>query len=182
MAARVMRFQEVYDAHFGFVWRSLRSLGVGEAELPDAVQEVFLVVHQKLAEFEGRSKVTTWLFAIAMRVASTRRRTASVRREVPAGDQILGVESGTADAAAELERREAAELFEAIMERLPIEQRMVFMLFEVDGRSGDEIAELLGIPRGTVHSRLRLARAAFREHVERHRARERSRMRSVGES
>jgi RNA polymerase sigma-70 factor (ECF subfamily) len=177
-----MTFREIYEAHFGFVWRALRSMGVREAEVPDALQEVFLVVHQKLGEFEGRAKITTWLFGIAMRVASTRRRSAHVRREVLGGDVLLEIPSDGADAAEEVERRQALAMFESILDRLPIEQRVVFTLFEVEGLSGEEIAELLDIPRGTVHSRLRLARAAFREHVDRLRAQERSRLRLVGES
>jgi RNA polymerase sigma-70 factor (ECF subfamily) len=177
-----MTFEEVYEAHFGFVWRSLRGLGLAEAELPDAAQEVFLVVHQKLEDFDGRAKITSWLFGIAMRVASNRRRSAYLRREVLEGDPAVAVATEASDAAQELERREAVAQFQAILERLPFEQRVVFTLFEVEGCSGDEIAELLDIPRGTVHSRLRLARAAFREQVQRLEARERSRMRLVGES
>ena len=69
-----MTFKEVYDEHFRFVWRSLRRLGVRESDVPDAVQDVFLVVHRRLAEFEGRSKVTTWLFGICFRVARDRRK------------------------------------------------------------------------------------------------------------
>jgi RNA polymerase sigma-70 factor (ECF subfamily) len=177
-----MSFEEIYAAHFDFVWRSLRSLGVREAEVPDALQEVFLAVHQKLPTFEGRSKLTTWLFAIAMRVASTRQRLAHVRREILDGDGLLRIASERTDATDEVERRERVAMFETIMDRLPPEQRVVFILFEIDDMSGEQIAELLGIPRGTVHSRLRLARAAFRDHADRLRARERTLLRLVGES
>jgi RNA polymerase sigma-70 factor (ECF subfamily) len=174
-----MTFQEIYEAQFGFVWRSLRRLGVRESEAPDAVQEVFLTVHRRLPEFEGRSKVSTWIFGIAMRVAAARRRIAHRRYEVPGEDLIPTFES-EGDLSEQVARRQGLEIVEAILERMPIEQRAVFALFELEGMSGDEIAELLEIPKGTVHSRLRLARAVFREQVERLTARERSRMRMGG--
>ncbi len=162
------RFRELYDEHFRFVWRSLHRLGVREDDVPDAVQEVFVVVHRRLAEFEGRSKMTTWLFGICMRVASDHRRSAVVRREIPteagaldaAGDRIDDV-----SAAAEAARRR--ELLYRILDELPDEQRAVFILFEIEGLSGDAIADLVGIPVGTVRSRLRLARDGFRRSLAR---------------
>ena len=70
-------FKEVYEEQFRFVWRSLRRLGVRESDVADAAQDVFLVVHRRLDEFEGRSKVSTWLYGICYRVARDRRRLAS---------------------------------------------------------------------------------------------------------
>src|SRR5882724_509457 len=69
-------FSAIYDAYFDFVWRSLRRLGVPEATLDDAAQDVFVVVHRRLPEFEARSTVKTWLFGIVLRVVATHRRTA----------------------------------------------------------------------------------------------------------
>jgi len=69
-----MTFEETYRAHFAFVWRSLRRLGVAEDDAADAAQDVFIIVHRKLPEFAGRSKLTTWLYGICFRVASERRR------------------------------------------------------------------------------------------------------------
>src|SRR3954466_4042923 len=74
-------FQEVFVSHGRFVWRTLRYLGVAEADLEDVCQEVFLVVHRRLAEFEGRSSVRTWVYGIALRVASDYRKRARVHRE-----------------------------------------------------------------------------------------------------
>ena len=65
-------FRAVYEAHFNFVWCSLRRLGVREADVLDQAQKVFLTAHFKLAEFEGRSQITTWLFGICQRVAAGR--------------------------------------------------------------------------------------------------------------
>jgi RNA polymerase sigma-70 factor (ECF subfamily) len=168
-------FRQFYDAHVRFVWRAMFRLGVGENDVPDAVQEVFVVVHRRLPEFEGRSKVTTWLFSICMRVASDRRQRAHARREIPSSDLAsFRIEVGeSVDALWDRER--ARELLAAIVDRMPEEQRIVFSLFELEGLSGDEIAELLDVPTGTVRSRLRLARATYRQAVVRLQARERPR-------
>lgn len=172
MTQGVLTLRAIYDEHVTFVWRALRRLGVRESDLPDAVQDVFLVVHRKLPEFEGRSKVTTWLFGIAMRVARDRMRLAHVRRQVGDEEAVLAYIDESADVAAQAERRQAAEILEDILDSLPIEQRAVFTLFELDGMSGEAIAELLEIPLGTVYSRLRLAREAFQRSVSRLRARQ----------
>jgi RNA polymerase sigma-70 factor (ECF subfamily) len=165
-----MDFRAFYDQHVRFVWRALLRAGVPEHEVPDALQDVFVVVHRKLPEFEGRSKVTTWLFAICMRVASDRRRLAHGRYEVLS--EHVERESTTEDPLVLAEKRRARAALEAILERMPDEQRIVFALFEFDGMTGDEIAELLDVPVGTVRSRLRLARATFEQSVERLRSRE----------
>ena len=165
----VTSFRELYDAHVRFVWRALARLGVGEPDLPDASQEVFVVAHRRLAEFEGRSKVTTWLFAICMRVASDRRNLAHHHRELPTG-KVPDLAHDGADASVLVERHRARQMLEQIMDRMPEEQRVVFALFELEELIGDEIAELLDVPVGTVRSRLRLARATFEEAVLRHQA------------
>jgi len=161
-------FETAYRTHFRFVWRSLRRLGVPERDLPDAVQEVFVVVHRKLDSFDAASRMTTWLYAIALRVASDRRRRASERHEV------LGVPpERKSDATAESsELAERRVLLEKALDAMPLEQRAVFTLFELDGMQGNEIATLLEVPVATVHSRLRLARETFRRVVARARARE----------
>lgn len=166
-------FRQVYDEHFRFVWRSLRRLGVREADIADTVQEVFVVVHRKLPEFEGRSKMSTWLFAISMHVARDHRRSAVVRREVSTEASVLSEhEDPRADVGAKAERNEKQAQLEAILDEMPEDQRTVFVLFELEGMSGIEIAELVDIPIGTVHSRLRLAREGFRRSAARLAARD----------
>ncbi|GAC1549606.1 MAG: hypothetical protein NVS3B10_12890 [Polyangiales bacterium] len=176
---REMTFREVYDAHFDFVWRSLRRLGVEERDTADAAQDVFVVVHRKLDEFEARSKLTTWLFAICLRVASDRRRRARVRPEdlhADGGEDALDrLPDGAPGAERLAEQRQERALVERVLDGLPIEQRAVFVLFELEEQSGEQIAALLDIPTGTVHSRLRLAREAFRATVARLQAAERFR-------
>src|SRR5258708_23415591 len=72
--------KEIYERYGDFVWRNLRRLGIGEEAADDALQDVFLVVHRRLADFESRSSVKTWLFGIVLRVAQTHLRTARRRR------------------------------------------------------------------------------------------------------
>jgi len=161
-------FRAVYDAHFNFVWGSLRRLGVREPDVLDLAQKVFLTAHAKLAGFEGRSRLTTWLFAICQRVASDYRRSAPIRREVATDAAELELYGERHEgASAGLESRQRARLAEAILAKLPEPQRIVFVLFELEEMSGDDIAELLAISVGTVRSRLRLAREAFAREVKR---------------
>jgi len=172
---RIPSFTDVYEEHFRFVWRSMRRLGVPESDVADAVQDVFLVVHRRLGEFEGRSKVTTWLYGICYRVARDRRRLAHVRRRSDDDTDIDERPDERADVAAAAERRQGLELLETILDEMPIEQRAVFTLFELDALGGDAIAEMLEIPLGTVYSRLRIAREQFRRSLSRMQARDRFR-------
>jgi RNA polymerase sigma-70 factor (ECF subfamily) len=154
-----MTFEEAYRSHFAFVWRSLRRLGIREEDAADAAQEVFIVVHRKLPEFAGRSKLTTWLYGVCFRVASERRRAGP---RPPVGEQEAAALLGRpADPGATAERKEGLAVLERVLERIPDEQRAVFCLFELEGMTGEEVAESLEIPLGTAYSRLRLARAAF---------------------
>ncbi|KYF97045.1 RNA polymerase sigma factor [Sorangium sp. So ce296] len=161
-------FRALYDAHFNFVWCSLRRLGVREADVLDLAQKVFLTAHLKLPEFEGRSLVTTWLFAICQRVASDYRRSARFRREVTTDAAAMDLYGGASEELAQsAESRQRAQAAEALLNKLPEPQRLVFVLFELEEMSGQDIADLLGISVGTVRSRLRLAREAFSREVKR---------------
>ena len=151
----VPSFDEIYAAHFAFVWRVLRTLGVPEAGLDDAAQDVFVVVHRRLPEFEGRSAVTTWLFAIARRVAAGYRRRDG--RTEPLSDEP----AGAADTFAALSRAEAATTVMAILDRMDEDKRIVFALVELEQLSVPEVARMLDLNLPTAYSRLRLARAAF---------------------
>ncbi|MEZ4298940.1 MAG: RNA polymerase sigma factor [Polyangiaceae bacterium] len=174
------RFEDVYREHFRFVWRSLRRLGVPESDVSDATQDVFIVVHRRLDEFEGRSKMTTWLYGICLRVARDRKRLAHNRRRADDDSPLDEAADERADVAAEAERRQGLRLLETLLDELSLEQRAVFTLFELDGMGGDAIAELLDIPVGTVHSRLRLAREAFERNLKRLQARDRFRLSRAG--
>lgn len=168
MSRSLPEFRELYEAHFAFVWRSLRRLGAREADVSDLAQKVFLTAHSKLGEFEGRSGVKTWLFGICQRVASDYRRSARIRREIATDVAELDLVSSDAATAPELaDSGRLSHVAETILNKLPEPQRVVFVLFELEELSGQEIAALLDVPVGTVRSRLRLARDAFRREVKR---------------
>jgi RNA polymerase sigma-70 factor (ECF subfamily) len=160
-------FEALYREQFVFVWRALYRLGVREADVPDACQEVFLVAHRRLPEFEGRAKVTTWLFRICLRVASGHLRRAHVKREVQDDVALAGELSTERDPESSRAHREGLRLLELALDALTLEQRTVFVLFELEGFSSAEIAETLEIPLGTVYSRLRSARERFEQRLKR---------------
>lgn len=167
-------FRAFYGEHFRFVWRSLRRLGLSESDAPDACQDVFVVAFRKLGEFEGRSKVTTWLFGICFRVAKDRRRLRELRRRREEVDADDAIRDDKVDVDFAVARNQAARAIEEILDSMPLEQRAVFTLFELENVGGEEISEMLEIPVGTVWSRLRLAREVFRRAAERMAAQERS--------
>jgi len=161
-------FRAVYDAHFEFVWCSLRRLGVREADTMDLVQKVFLAVHVGWEDFEGRSKIRTWLFGICRRIASDYRRSSPIRREIVMDVAALDRQrDDRQEFPLGTEASQRASLAEAILHRMPEPQRVVFVLFELEEMSGEDIAELLNLSIGTVRSRLRLARERFRREVKR---------------
>jgi RNA polymerase sigma-70 factor (ECF subfamily) len=170
-------FAEVYEKHFDFVWRSVRRLGVRDESVDDVVQEIFLVVHRRLADFEGRSTVKTWLFGIVLRsVRDHRRQTRrksphSMRPEAPADPELLSdsVTRGPHETAA---AHEAVAVLHRILDEIEDEKREVFVLVELEQVSVPEIAEALGVNTNTVYSRLRAARQEFEQAVQRHRARD----------
>lgn len=163
-------FEAVYREHVGFVWRTIRRFGILEAEIEDATHEVFLVVHRRLAEFDRQAAITTWLFAIARGIASNRRRSAQRREQL--NEQAPGP-SASLDPAERLERVRAAEAVERFLASLPVEQRIVFELFEIEGMRGAEISEMIGLNINTIYTRLRAARQRFDGFLAEHNARER---------
>lgn len=166
MSQPAPEFRAIYEAHVDFVWRSLRRLGVRQSDAMDQAQKVFLIAHAKLAEFQGRSRLRTWLFAICQRVASDYRRSAPLRREVSTDSAEIDL-FGTGHAVDRSEAGHKLRVAQSILHKLPEAQRVVFVLFELEELSGDEIAQLLGISVGTVRSRLRLARELFSREVKR---------------
>lgn len=150
---------EVYARHADFVWASLSRLGVAHDDLPDQLQEVFLVVHRRLDSYDGTCAVTTWLFGICLRVASMWRRH---RKRHP--EDVTDTPPEREDHRSpegEYARRQAAVTLARALDALTPEKRAVFVMFEVDELSCDEIAEVLGVPKGTVFTRLRAARQQF---------------------
>lgn len=166
----VPSLKELYEAEFSFVWRNLRRLGVRETDLRDAAQDVFVVVHRRLAEFEGRSSIRWWLYCVVKRVASQARRT-SRRREIPDPQDADELESSLAAPDESAERAEAFELFASLLDELDEDQRDVVLLADLEECTAPEIASMLGCNVNTVYSRLRLGRTKLRSAFERSRTR-----------
>ncbi len=156
---------ELIQHHADFVFRTLARCGVKDADLRDGTQEVFIIAAQKLDQWEGQGAITSWLYGIAIRVASNIRKKAHRRHETFPDEMPEGIESRTPEGAAL--RNEARRTLERILDVLPEEQRVVFVLFELEEQTCPAISELLGIPLGTVYTRLRSARATFEHEVAR---------------
>lgn len=175
-------FEAIYRRDFAFVWRSLRRLGVPVRDLGDATQEVFLVVHRNFQRLDRQRPIVSYLYSVCLRIASNRRRSAVLRHErlseqaepLETSDEALAID-------AEAQRlRERRALLTRALDAMSLDQRAVFTLFELEGRTAEEVASILGIPAPTVASRLRLAREVFRRTIERHRAREHFELRRAG--
>jgi RNA polymerase sigma-70 factor (ECF subfamily) len=152
-------FEAIYAEHVDMVWRSLRSLGVPEASVEDATQDVFLVVHRRLPEFAERSSVRTWLFGIVLHVARNHRR----RERRKGGCAPLDTEPAHEgpDPHEEAVTAQALEQLAQVLGELDEAKREVFVLAELEQMTAPEIAEALGINVNTVYSRQRAARLAF---------------------
>jgi RNA polymerase sigma-70 factor (ECF subfamily) len=154
------QFSEIYAKHFDFVWRSVRMMGVGSDAADDVVQDVFIVAHRRLADFEARASLRTWLFAIARRVVSAQRR--SVRRRFRLLARVSSADREIMSTPLdEVVRSESQQEFLVALAELPEEQRIVFSLTELEEMSAPEIASALGLNVNTVYSRLRIARRAL---------------------
>lgn len=156
---------DLVTQHADFVWRSLRRLGVPEAGADDATQQVFLVAQSKLDSIEpGRER--SFLFGVAMNVAAHARRALARRREVGEDEAAAVVDPRPLPDAA-LDERRARELLDEVLDAMEMDVRTVFVMFELEEMSMIEIAVVLGLPQGTVASRLRRAREDFRAHAQR---------------
>jgi RNA polymerase sigma-70 factor (ECF subfamily) len=168
-------FSQFYDEHFDFVWRSLRRLGVPEAALDDAAQDVFLVAFRRTGEFEGRSSVRTWLFGIAWNRTRELLRGARRRPEEPL-PEFMPAAPGIDQEQAAIQR-EALEFVYRVLDELAPERRAVLVMADVEEMTAVEIAEILAIPVNTAYSRIRLARRDFELAFKRCRARRQRRQR-----
>ena len=172
------RLTRVAQEHLDFVWRCLRRFGVPAADADDAAQQVFLVAADKLSDVPVERE-RAFLFATAARIAANARR--SIRRRQTAYDSLSQAPEEPSVSQDELsDQLRARALLDQVMADMPEDLREVFVLFEIEEISIQDIATTLEIPIGTVGSRLRRARQAFQQAVTRHRARIGFRQGAVG--
>jgi RNA polymerase sigma-70 factor (ECF subfamily) len=138
-------------------------MGVRPPHVEDVYQEVFLVVHRRLSTFAGQCAITTWLYEICFRVAAGYRRKAHFRREelVPDWSALESLSSPAPSPERQLATARQAKQLERILDAMPLEYRVVFVMFEIEGMTSEQIAETVGAPLGTVYSRLYRARKRF---------------------
>lgn len=162
-AAEPPSLEALFRNHLEDVYRIVSRLlgpGAGRADIEDVTQQVFLAAHRALPKFRGESKVTTWLYGIAsktvlMHLRSRRRH----RRLVGALEQSAAVSVGwenNVERSVE-SRRKLAEVWRCLM-RIKPKKRIVFVLHEIEGLSGKQIAQMLEIKEATVWTRLHHAR------------------------
>lgn len=157
--AEVERLSRMMRDGFDPIWRLLRRLGVSADAADDAAQEVFMVAARRIHEIEAGSE-QSYLYGTALRVAKShhRRQASSSARHVPLDESRLSASTSPEQA---LDQRQRLALLDDALGDLDQDERSVFVLFEIEGMTLTEIAELLDIPRGTTASRLRRARARF---------------------
>lgn len=146
---------EVFREHGAFVFRLLRRLGVPDADLDDLTQEVFIIVHRSLDRYEERNQMRSWLYRICVREASRLRRS---RKPAATVDVDTLVEPGGSSPEDAVRANEARADFDRLLEVLDEERRTVFVLYEVEELSMEEVAKVVGCPLATAYSRLRSAR------------------------
>ncbi len=161
-AATEARFRALVEAHGDAVWRTLRGLGVPAAASHDAAQQVFLVAFRKLSAIAAGSE-RAFLLGTAVGVAANARRTVvrSREREVSDPDALDAIVDPAPGPEERFAQEQRCALVQRVLDTMPDELRTVVVLFELEGLTSIEIAAMLGIPAGTVASRLRRARSAF---------------------
>jgi RNA polymerase sigma-70 factor, ECF subfamily len=165
------RMHALVNEYMDFVWRSLRRLGVSEPDCDDGCQRVWVVLAEKIGTVEA-GKLRSFVFSVVVRVASEMRRSEKRHQHLVFDEHAL--ESSPADTERLVERQQVRAVLDQMLAQLGWELRTVFVMYEIEGFTSPEIAEALGISRGTVASRLRLAREGFQRVLQRQRARQRA--------
>ena len=171
--APVPPFHAVYKQYLDFVWSSAGHLGAGRDFIDDVVQDVFIVIHSKLATLQRPEALRSWIYGIVRRTVSDYRRS---RRTRDVAGARLGAELKSSPPSPSpldvAERNADLELLESVLAELDEPKREVFLMVEVLEMTVPEVVQALEIPLNTAYSRLRLARQAFEEALARHEARD----------
>jgi RNA polymerase sigma-70 factor, ECF subfamily len=153
----------LYREQQAFVWRNARRLGCADEWVDDAVQEVFLVAARRLHELTPDANLRGWLFAIVFRVVQRLQRNRAryrVRIHRYSETQLDATQKSAEDSS------HAARQLRELLSRLDEAKRVVVILVELEGMTSAEVAKLLGVPQGTVDTRLRAARKRLQELIE----------------
>jgi RNA polymerase sigma-70 factor, ECF subfamily len=150
-----VRLERIWSAHHAVVWRALRRRGLSLDAASDATQETFLLAAEKLGDIRPESE-RAFLIGTALRVAHSLGRK-TVRWELDDEmDQRLSADRDTSQSSEDM------QLCDMVLSKVDPDLVEVFVLYELEGLTSPEIAELLEIPLGSVASRLRRAREQFR--------------------
>lgn len=169
---RATRVAALVEEHYDFVWRTLRFLGFDDASAEDGTQQAMCVLARRVGDVvPGLER--SFIYSVAMRVAASLRRTTQRHPEVP--EDLDAVASSMPSPEELLDERRAHDLLRRVLAILPVELRIVFVLYEIEEMTMAEIADTLGIPPGTAASRLRRAREQFQAIVRRMQAAQRAR-------
>jgi RNA polymerase sigma-70 factor (ECF subfamily) len=160
---RSARLRRMVDDHIDFVARVLRNAGTPLTEIDDEVQRTFITAARRIDDVRVGSE-RGFLLQTALHQAAHARRTAARRREVLVGEvpEVQGYVATPEDLS---DQRRARELLDGVLSEMHVDLRAVFIAYEFEELTMIEIAEALGLPQGTVASRLRRARAEFQERV-----------------
>lgn len=153
-------FDDVYRRQLGFVWRMLRYHGVAADAIEDAVQDVFMVVHRRWADWDRGSSERSWLFGIVRRVAARHHR-GQFRHE--RRQEVAPLPRGPQPIDEQVADRQLLDALERALAQLDEPLRTVFVLAQIEGLAAPEIAELVGSKLNTVYGRLRVARGRIAE-------------------
>jgi RNA polymerase sigma-70 factor, ECF subfamily len=153
-------FDALYEAHFDFIYRCLRRLGVPAAHAEDAAQDTFIVLHRRWSDLRPDASERGFLFAIALRVARAERR-GRWNKRADSLDQETQPALEQKDAFEQASETQALQTLERFLDTLDEDKRVAFMLTELEELSAPEIAQALELPVNTVYSRVRPARERF---------------------
>jgi RNA polymerase sigma-70 factor (ECF subfamily) len=169
----VPTLQTIYKQYFDFVWSSARHLGVAGDAIDDVVQDVFIVIHSRLATLQRPEALRSWIYGIVRRTVSDHRRAKRTRDAagVRLGAELKSSQPSQPSPLDMAERNAELELLESVLAELDEPKREIFVMVEVLEMTVPEVVQALEIPLNTAYSRLRMARQSFEEVLVRHEAR-----------